>query len=589
MHRRTIRSHRDRGVAIAITIAFCYLLYSAWSATYAPESQRLANFMNSGDHRDFITSTPSSFNWSDIELQYDEGNYSAVPSGQRRRLPKIQHRFRSETVKEEQRRKYRRGEVRQLFQRDWYAYREYAWKKDALKPVSGGYTDQFSGWAATLVDSLDTLWIMGLKSEFEEAVEAVAELDFGLSTSRRVNTFETNIRYMGGLLSAYDLSKHPVLLEKATELGNLLYIAFNTENRMPVDFIDFEQAKTGRALSVEQRVVSASPGTLSLEMTHLSQVTGDPKYFDAASRVMHLFHHQQNMTLIPGLWPMHVSMRNQNLTSGRFFTLAGSADSLFEYLPKMTALLRGAEPMYEEMSLDFLDAADQHMLFRPMIPENEDILSPGNAFVDGNGKITLDPESEHLGCYLGATFALSGRLFNRPHDVDTGSKLTKGCIYAYKSFPTGVGPERWNMAPCKSRTECEWDEEIWQQELKRQWAWEEHLPKGFTTAKDPRYLLRPEAIESVFVLYRITGRSEFQEAAWDMFQAVRNATRTPYASGAVLDVTQPVGPDQVDDYMESFWLAETLKYFYLVFSPPDLINLDEYVLNTEAHPFLIPK
>lgn len=66
--------------------------------------------------------------------------------------------------------------------------------KDALKPISGGYVDQFSGWAATLVDSLDTLWIMGMRDEFYEAVEAVAMIDFGASTSGRVNTFETCIR-----------------------------------------------------------------------------------------------------------------------------------------------------------------------------------------------------------------------------------------------------------------------------------------------------------------------------------------------------------------------------------------------------------
>jgi mannosyl-oligosaccharide alpha-1,2-mannosidase len=55
-----------------------------------------------------------------------------------------------------------------------------------------------------------------------------------------------------------------------------------------------------------------------------------------------------------------------------------------------------------------------------------------------------------------------------------------------------------------------------------------------------------------------------------------------------MDVTAKTRPLLQEDYMESFWLAETLKYFYLVFSPPDLISLDDYVLNTEAHPFRRP-
>jgi mannosyl-oligosaccharide alpha-1,2-mannosidase len=113
------------------------------------------------------------------------------------------------------------------------------------------------------------------------------------------------------------------------------------------------------------------------------------------------------------------------------------------------------------------------------------------------------------------------------------------------------------------------------------------LPKGFTTAKDPRYILRPEAIESVLILWRITGDSWWREVAWDMFEAVAKATETPYANAAVLDVT--VLGSEKEDYMESFWLAETLKYFYLCFADTDLISLDEFVLNTEAHPFRLAK
>jgi mannosyl-oligosaccharide alpha-1,2-mannosidase len=586
---RKVRNHGNRVVAFAIAVVVFYFLSSSWSAYNRQESVRLANFMNHEIPPESLTAKESSFNWSSITFQHPPGTLAQVPLGKVSSFPRVQYKFKSETLKESARREFRRGEVRKIFQRDWQAYRQFAWMKDALMPVTGGYRDQFSGWAATLVDSLDTLWIMGLRAEFDEAVKAVATIDFGNSSEARVNTFETNIRYMGGLLAAYDLSKRPVLLAKATELGDLLYAAFNTENRMPVDFIDFNRAKTGAELFVEGSVVSASPGTLSLEMTRLSQVTGDPKYYDAMSKVMELFHLQQNETKLPGLWPMFVSMKNEDVATGNQFTLAGCADSLYEYLPKMHGLLRGSEPIYETMSRGFLDAANKHMIFRPMLPGGEDILVTGAVSTDNNGIATLDPESEHLGCYLGGAFALGGRLLNRPEDVDIGAKLTNGCVYAYKSFPAGVGPERWNMVACESRTNCTWDEDIWNQEKRKRPEWMEHLPKGFTTAKDPRYILRPEAIESVFILYRITGRSEFQEAAWDMFQGVRNATRTQYASGAVPDVTRPVDTTMNEDYMESFWLAETLKYFYLAFSPPDVISLDDYVLNTEAHPFLIPR
>lgn len=537
------------GLGLAITI--CYLFYySTWTTNAVPESVRLAYFMNSEAASTPVIVQPSSFNWSSVHIERPADELIQAPSGKNGRLPQVQHNFRKETDEERTRREDRREQVKLVFQRDWEAYRRFAWMKDALKPVTGGYMDQFSGWAATLVDSLDTLWIMGLKAEFDEAVAAVAQIDFGNSTSYRVNTFETNIRYMGGLLSAYDLSKRPALLVKATELGDLLYTAFNTENGMPVDFIGFEEAKNGEQLGVEFEVVSASPGTLSLEMTRLSQITGDPKYYTAISGVMNLFFRNQNKTNIPGLWPTTVSMRNKNVADGILFTLAGGADSLYEYLPKMHGLLQGVVPMYDTMSRGFLNAANQHMFFRPMLPDEKDVLISGNVKAVRQGYTRLDPESEHLACYLGGAFALGGRLLNRPDDVEIGAKLTRGCMYTYKAMPSGVGPERWNMVACGSRSYCKWDEKIWNIEKMKRPEWKKHLTKGFTTVKDPRYILRPEAIESVFVLYRITGQQEFQDAAWDMFLAIRNATRTQFASGSVVDVTQPVNTSTNEDYME---------------------------------------
>lgn len=87
---------------------------------------------------------------------------------------------------------------------------------------------------------------------------------------------------------------------------------------------------------------------------------------------------------------------------------------------------------------------------------------------------------------------------------------------------------------------------------------------------------RPEAIESVFILYRITGDQTYQEVAWDMFESIENATETEIANAAIEDVTKVI-PAKADR-MESFWLAETLKYFYLIFSEPELISLDDYVM-----------
>ncbi|KAI1204967.1 glycoside hydrolase family 47 protein [Annulohypoxylon truncatum] len=580
-----IRKNRDKLILTAGVLVIWWSLTTFLHGASKSEFVSLQRHMNSE-----VTSSRhvqgSSFDWSRVSFRYPPGSMTVIPMGNpSHTLPAIQAEFSSEGSLAMNLRERRRRKVKDTFTNDWGAYRKYAWMKDALKPLSMGYQDQFSGWAATLVDSLDSLWIMGLREEFDEAVDAVAGIDFGKSTSGRVNTFETNIRYLGGLMAAYDLSKRPVLLTKAVELGNLLYGAFNTENRMPVDFIDFDAAKRGEGLVVEGSVVSASPGTISLEFTRLSQLTGDPKYYDAISHVMDVFYEGQNKTQLPGLWPMMVSMSRQDVISGNQFTLAGCADSLYEYLPKTYALLGGHELKYEVMSIGFMEAAKK-LLFRPMIPGGEDILMPSSGWVDENGRVYLDEETEHLACFLGGVYALGGKLFNRGEYVDIGSKLTLGCVYGYQSFPNGMMPERVNMVACKTMDGCKWDTQHFDEEKRKRPEYKEHLPLGFTTAKDPRYILRPETIESVFIMYRVTGSPKWQDLGWEMFTAIENGTKTELGThAAVEDVTRASKPLPQSDYMESFWLAETLKYFYLLFSPPDIISLNEYVFNTEAHPF----
>jgi mannosyl-oligosaccharide alpha-1,2-mannosidase len=201
------------------------------------------------------------------------------------------------------------------------------------------------------------------------------------------------------------------------------------------------------------------------------------------------------------------------------------------------------------MSRGFLDATDRELLYRPMLPGGEDVLMAGTATVSGE-EVVQDPETEHLSCFIGGAYALAGRLFGKPEDVELGEKLTKGCVYSYRTMPTGMGPERWNMVACADRSRCAWDAERWEAGKKARPEWKEGLPQGFTTVKDPRYILRPEAIESVFVLYRVTGKYEYQQAAWEMFKAVANGTATEIGSAAVMDVTSREYPLKQEDYME---------------------------------------
>ncbi|KKY16986.1 putative glycosyl hydrolase family 47 protein [Phaeomoniella chlamydospora] len=477
--------------------------------------------------------------------------------------------------------------------------------EDELAPVSGGTRKTFGGWAATLVDTLDTLHIMGLQEDFDIAVSEIESLDFGKPDAEELNTFETTIRYLGGFLSAYDLSDDPLLLDKAVEVGEMLYVTFDTPNRMPMTRWQWRQSTGGFGVQkASPNTLVAEIGSLTVEFTRLSQLTNNPKWFDAVQRISKIFYEQQNYTRLPGMFPVLVDAEYSDLTEDSAFTLGGMADSLYEYFPKEYALLGGLDLMYRHLYVRSMDTAIRYAFFRPMVPTEDDILISGNVRAEDEEHPRLDSQGQHLACFAGGMLALGGRLFDLPSHVELGSKLTHGCIWAYENSPLGIMPESFHMAPCPSSspksavTSCPWNETYYHEILMSRTGHDttqtpssiisaKRLPPGFTDIGDRRYILRPEAIESIFILYRITGDPALRETAWKMFETIDKHTKTPFANAGIDDVTDD-HPTLIDR-MESFWTAETLKYFYLIFSDPNLISLDDYVLNTEAHPFKRPK
>ncbi|KAL0937889.1 Endoplasmic reticulum mannosyl-oligosaccharide 1,2-alpha-mannosidase 1 [Colletotrichum truncatum] len=524
------------------------------------------------------------------------------------RFPQVQAQFPPETSTQRRVREERQQAVKESFSKAWASYREHAWLSDELTPISGGRRNTFGGWAATLVDSLDTLWIMDMKNEFSDAVAAAATIDFTKTDLEEINVFETNIRYLGGFLSAFDLSGDVRLLRKAAEVGEMLYKAFDTPNRMPITRWKVGDAAKGVAQKISGGELVAEIGSLSMEFTRLSVLTGDPKWWDATQRIMELFEAQQNRTNLPGMWPLVVDPEKEIFYKGDDFTLGAMADSLYEYLPKMAALIGGRSPMYKSMYEAAIAPAIEHNLFRPMTPGGDDILIAGQVHSRASESdpesrhIELEPQGQHLVCFMGGLMALGGKLFNHEDQVSLARRLVDGCVYAYRAFPHGVMPETFYMVPCPSKdvsTSCAWDEALWKKHVLQRAGKgddddenrsaddiirDERLVEGFSAVPDKRYILRPEAIESVFVMYRATAHEALRESAWDMWTAIDNMTSTELANTAVWDVTVKDKPPAADS-MESFWMGETLKYFYLIFSEPGLVSLDEFVFNTEAHPF----
>jgi len=172
-------------------------------------------------------------------------------------------------------------------------------------------------------------------------------------------------------------------------------------------------------------------------------------------------------------------------------------------------------------------------------------------------------------------------------------------------------PETFHLAPCHvgidaaTNSQCQWTDDKWYEAIAEQqgpdaktWgmslaergriiAERKSLLPGYTAWGDNRYILRPELIESVTLLYRMTGDPQLLEDAWRMFQSIETACKTRLAFAGIVDVR--VHPAAQSDRAESFWYAETLKYFYLIFSNPDMVSLDDWVFSTEAHPLRRPK
>ncbi|KAK4229449.1 endoplasmic reticulum mannosyl-oligosaccharide 1,2-alpha-mannosidase [Podospora fimiseda] len=600
----TSRRRLARLFLIAIVIYLVILfLFTAFQETAPPQQQK-----GDGKEQTEIIFKPSSFDWTTIKPHHPIPPPLHTFSKPTPLKTKIQHdsfkHYHHSTLTHS-----RQQAIRSAFLKSWNLYTRHAFGADELTPISLQPKQTFGGLSATLIDSLDTLFILNLTQEFYSAAAYAVQLDLDSSSDTSLNLFETTIRHLGGLVSAYELSLEPGLLKKAQELGNMLLLAFDTPNGMPGFWFDFRKGKTGHLVAGVNEP-SAAVGSLSLEFTRLSLLTGDNKYRERVERVMGVFERSQEEGRVKGIWPKMMNFRveeeraKEAVEGEGAYTLGALADSLYEYLVKMVGLI-GEESKegekYKKMYLRAAEVIEREMVFKPMVEENSlgkagkgGVLFVGDLYVDTKGEKSRIYDIQHLTCFSGGMFALGGKMFEKTEYVELGEKLGRGCAWAYEQFDSGIMPEISTLVGCDSTEEgkCEWDEEKWKKEARKT-----GLPKGFVNAQDTRYILRPEAIESIFILYRITGKEEFRDIAWRMWESIVEATGVEGDGGggafsAIGDVTVGKGgggDNKKLDSMESFWFAETLKYFYLVFSPPDLISLDEWVFNTEAHPFRRPR
>jgi len=245
----------------------------------------------------------------------------------------------------------------------------------------------------TLIDTLDTLWIMGLHKEFAEAREWVAtKLSF--NKHRGVSVFETTIRALGGLLSAYDLSGDRVFLEKAKDLGDRLMPAFNTPTGIPHGQVNLESGQSNNFGWTGSSSILSELGTLQVEFRYLSKALGIPEYGRKAEHVIEVLAQHKGQH---GLYPIYFSAQTGQPTN-RHVTFGALGDSFYEYLIKVWVQGGKTEGMYRKMFDESMNGMTELLL-------QESSPSKLQFVADWNGNSVVN-KMDHLVCFVPGMLAL---------------------------------------------------------------------------------------------------------------------------------------------------------------------------------------
>ncbi|XP_034269398.1 mannosyl-oligosaccharide 1,2-alpha-mannosidase IC isoform X2 [Pantherophis guttatus] len=443
----------------------------------------------------------------------------------------------------------RRLKIKEMMKFAWDNYKQFALGKNELRPLTrnGHIGNMFGGLrGATVVDALDTLYVMELQEEFQEAKDWV-EKSFDLNVNGEASLFEVNIRYVGGLLSAYYLTGEEVFKNKVLELGEKLLPAFSTPTGIPRGVINL-----GSGMSWSWGWASAGSsilaefGSLHLEFMHLSELSGNSIY---AEKVMNIRKVLNRIEKPQGLYPNFLSPVTGNWVQ-HHVSVGGLGDSFYEYLIKSWLMSDKQDSEAKTMYDKALEAIEKHLVKK----------SPGGLtyIAEWRGGI-LDHKMGHLACFSGGMIALGAEHAleeEKQHYLDLAGKITHTCHESYIRSDTNLGPEAFRF---DSGTEA-----------------------MATRLSDRYYILRPEVVESYFYLWRLTHDPKYREWGWEAVQALEKFCRVEAGFSGIRDVYSTT-PSH-DNMQQSFFLAETLKYLYLLFSEDDVLSLKDWVFNTEAHP-----
>ncbi|XP_022220191.1 ER degradation-enhancing alpha-mannosidase-like protein 3 isoform X2 [Drosophila obscura] len=440
-----------------------------------------------------------------------------------------------------------REEARDMFYHAYRAYMENAYPADELMPLSckgryrgvtpsrGDMDDILGNFSMTLVDTLDTLVLLGDFTEFEHAVKLVIR-DVQFDSDIIVSVFETNIRMVGGLLSAHILSEYlqkqvdvmhwykGEMLEMARELGYRLLPAFNTSTGIPHARVNLRHGMKDPMLKKSRETCTACAGTILLEFAALSRLTGDPIFEVRAHAAM------------DALWKLR--HRGSDLMGTVLNVHSG------DWVRRDSGVGAGIDSYYEYLFKSYVLLGDDKYLAR--------FNRHYNAVMKyvSEGPMLLDV------------------LMHRPH------AKSRNFMDSLLAFWPGLQVLSGDLKPAVQTHEM----------LYQVMQMHNLIPEAFTVDFQihwGQHHLRPEFIESTYFLYRATGDHHYLQVGKRALKTLQQYAKVSCGYAAVNDVRT----GKHEDRMDSFVLSETFKYLFLLFSDPQdlIINVDEFVFTTEAH------
>ncbi|KAJ3129480.1 alpha mannosidase-like protein [Nowakowskiella sp. JEL0407] len=446
---------------------------------------------------------------------------------------------------------YLRDKTSEMFYHAFDSYMTYAYPLDELNPVncSGrgpdrndpnnwNINDVLGGFSLTLIDSLDMFPIIGDVKGFHEAITLTEKISFDLDS--RVQVFEVTIRVLGSLLSAHILASDESygfampgykghLLTLARELADRLLPAFwASPTGIPYPRINL---RYGVLPWETNDTCTAGAGTLLLEFGMLSRLTGDEQYERAARKaLLALWDRRSYLNLVGNTLSIYDGTWHHSMSG-----IGAGIDSFFEYLFK-AYILFGDDQMFDIFDVSYkailLHLRDTHgYIYKNVNMHTGDLAT---TWVDS------------LAAFFPGLQVLIG-------DIDNAVRHHWLYYTIWKKYR--AIPERFDF-----------------------------------NAKTPsikHYPLRPEFIESTYMLYQATKNPIYLEIGEQVLYDLEKYSRTRCGFAGLDSVEKKT----IVDRMESFFLSETLKYLYLLFDTDNFINKPDsnWIFTTEGHIFPVTR